>query len=142
MHDACNVIDTACMVQAVSLTPHAQKNFRTTSKSENHIQHRMHGARSVIDTKCMMHAVSLTPHAQKIFRTTSKSENHAKQRWYANKIKNACGVNNTACKVHVVSMTLHARSTNDSKKKPLKGISIKNIYVLVPNCPTSPQKNV
>jgi hypothetical protein len=31
MHHACDVIDTACMLHAVSLTPHAHKKFRTTS---------------------------------------------------------------------------------------------------------------
>jgi hypothetical protein len=38
MHGACGVIDTACMVHAESLTLHAQQIFRTTSKSENHMQ--------------------------------------------------------------------------------------------------------
>jgi hypothetical protein len=38
MHNAWGVIDTACMVNAVSLIPHAQKIFQTTSKSENHMQ--------------------------------------------------------------------------------------------------------
>jgi hypothetical protein len=38
MHGACGVIDTASTVHVVSLTPHAQKNFRTTSKSEKHMQ--------------------------------------------------------------------------------------------------------
>jgi hypothetical protein len=38
MHGVCGVIDTACTVHAVSLTPHAQKIVQTTSKSENHMQ--------------------------------------------------------------------------------------------------------
>jgi hypothetical protein len=38
MHGACGVIDTACMVHVVSLTPHAKQIFRTTSKSENYMQ--------------------------------------------------------------------------------------------------------
>jgi hypothetical protein len=46
-------------MHAVSLTLHAQKFFRTTSKSENHMQNsdgmqkiKMHGACGVIDTAC------------------------------------------------------------------------------------------
>jgi hypothetical protein len=38
MYGACGVIDTACMVLAVSLTPHAQKIVGKSSKSENHMQ--------------------------------------------------------------------------------------------------------
>jgi hypothetical protein len=71
MHDACGVIDTACMVHAVSLTPHAQKIFRTTSKSENHMQNS-HG----MQKNLKMHAVSMTPHAR------------------------ACGVIDSACTMH------------------------------------------
>jgi hypothetical protein len=52
-------------------------------------------------------------------------------------IKNACGVNDTACTVHAVSLTLYAKydtaCTIDERFErpwqPLKGISIKNIYV-------------
>jgi hypothetical protein len=47
-------------VHAVSLTPHAQKNFRSTSKSENHMQNNDGMQRK----KLKMHAVSLTPHAK------------------------------------------------------------------------------
>jgi hypothetical protein len=42
-------------MHAVSLTPDAQKNFRTTLKSENHMQNS-DGMRK----KLKMHAVSLT----------------------------------------------------------------------------------
>jgi hypothetical protein len=45
-------------MHAVSLTPHAQKKFRTTSKSENHKQN------SDGMKKIKMHAVSMTPHAK------------------------------------------------------------------------------
>jgi hypothetical protein len=48
-----------CAVQAVSLTPQAQKIFRTTSKSENHMQ-----ISDGKQKKLKMHAVSMTPHAQ------------------------------------------------------------------------------
>jgi N-acetylglutamate synthase-like GNAT family acetyltransferase len=64
------VIDTACMVHAVSLTlharlhaesltPHAQKFFQTTSKSQNHMQKR-----DGIQKKIKMYAVSMTSHAR------------------------------------------------------------------------------
>jgi hypothetical protein len=52
MHDACGAIDTACMVHAVLLTPHAPKNFRTTSKSENLMQNS-----DGMQKKLKMHAV-------------------------------------------------------------------------------------
>jgi hypothetical protein len=58
-------------VHAVSLTPHAQKNFRTSSKSENHMQNsdgmqkkKIKNACGVNDTACTMHEVSMTPHAR------------------------------------------------------------------------------
>jgi hypothetical protein len=52
------IIDTASTVHAVSL--HAQKFFRTTSKSENHMQNsdgmqkklKMNGACGIIYTAC------------------------------------------------------------------------------------------
>jgi uncharacterized Fe-S center protein len=53
-------------MHAVSLTPHAQKIFRTTSKSENHMQNsdgmlkKNKNACGIIDTACTVHAVSLT----------------------------------------------------------------------------------
>jgi hypothetical protein len=40
------------------MTPHVQKNFRTTSKSENHMQNN-----DGMQKKLKMHAVSMTPHA-------------------------------------------------------------------------------
>jgi hypothetical protein len=54
----------------VSLTPQAQTNFRTTSKSENHMENRdgmqkkIKNACGVIDTACTVHAVSMIPHAK------------------------------------------------------------------------------
>jgi hypothetical protein len=46
-------------VHAVSLTPHAQLNFRITSKSENHIENG-----DAMPKKFKMHAVSMTPLAK------------------------------------------------------------------------------
>jgi hypothetical protein len=40
-------------------TPHAQQIFRTTSRSENHMQNS-----DGMQKKLKMHAVSWTPHAQ------------------------------------------------------------------------------
>jgi hypothetical protein len=56
-------------MHAVSLTPHALKNFRTTSKSENHMQNsvgmqKIKNACGVNDSACTVHAVPLTPHAR------------------------------------------------------------------------------
>jgi hypothetical protein len=54
------------------MTPHSQKMFRTTSKSENHMQNsdgmlkklKMHAVHAVsLTLHARMHAVSLTPHA-------------------------------------------------------------------------------
>jgi hypothetical protein len=53
---ACGIIDTACTVHAVSLT---QTNFRTTLKSENHMQNS-DGMQKKLK---MHHAVSMTQHA-------------------------------------------------------------------------------
>jgi hypothetical protein len=96
--------------------------------------HHMHSACGVIDTACMI-----------------KLSNSEKWNLYANcftmqKIKNACSVIDTACTVHSGSMTPHARCMRDHWHRmhgaftidkqfvrpwqPLKGISIKNIYVL------------
>jgi hypothetical protein len=46
----------------------------------------MHRACGVIDTAC----------TKKCSNNFEKLKSYAKQRWYANKIKNACGVNATA----------------------------------------------
>jgi hypothetical protein len=46
-------------MHAVSLTPHEQTIFRTTSKSEHHMQNS-----DGMQKKLKMHAVSLTPHAK------------------------------------------------------------------------------
>jgi hypothetical protein len=43
-------------MHAVSLTPHSQKNFQTTSKSENHMQNS-----DGVQKKLKM---SMTPHAK------------------------------------------------------------------------------
>jgi hypothetical protein len=59
MQDACCAIDASCTMHAVSLTPHTQEIFRTTLKSENHVQNR-----DGMQKKLKMHAVSLTPHAR------------------------------------------------------------------------------
>jgi hypothetical protein len=83
--------------------------------------------------------MSLIPHAHKIFRTTSKSENH---------MQNSDGMHKNL-KMHAVSMTPHAKyetaCTIDERferpSQPLKGISIKNILRIFPNCPTPPLKN-
>jgi hypothetical protein len=86
-----------------------------------------------------MHAMSLIPHAQKNFQTTSKSENHMQNSDGMQKMKNACGVIDTACTVHAGSLTPHAKYDTlctidegfERPWQPLKGISIKNIYVPV-----------
>jgi hypothetical protein len=96
MHGACGVIETACTVHAVSLTPHAQTNFRTTSKSENHMQNS-----AGMQKKLKMHAVPLTPHARYDTACTI-DERFERQPW-----------------------------------QPLKGISIKNIYVPELSYPTT-----
>jgi hypothetical protein len=85
-----------------------------------------------------MHAVSLTPHAQcirchaqcmfvndttcttKFSNKFQKLKSYAKQRWYEKKIKNACGVNDTPCTIDLLF---------ERPWQPLKGISIKNLYV-------------
>jgi hypothetical protein len=90
-HGACGVIDTTCMVYAVSLTPHAQQIFRTTLKSENHLQNSVG-----LQKKLKRHAVSMTPHAW-----------YMRCHWY--RMNDAWGVIGTACTVHVVSLTLHAK---------------------------------
>jgi hypothetical protein len=93
-------------MNAVSLTPHAQQNFRTTLKSENHIQYKT----VMVWKKLKMHAVSMTPHSRcmrchwhhmhkKNFWTTSKSENH---------VQNGDGMQKKS-KMHAVSMTPHSR---------------------------------
>jgi hypothetical protein len=82
-----------------------------------------------------MHAVSLIPHAQKIFQTTSKSENH---------MEKSDGMQKKL-KMHAVSLTPHAKydtaCTTDKRFEwpwqPLKGISIKNIYVPELSYPTT-----
>jgi hypothetical protein len=56
---SCGIIDTACTEHAVSLIPHAQKIFRTTSKSENHMQNS-----DGVHKKLKMHGVSMTLHAR------------------------------------------------------------------------------
>jgi hypothetical protein len=82
----------------------------------------MHGACGVIDTACTVHAVSMTPNAIKNFRTTSKSKN---QRQNIDMMHDACGV--------IESLTW--------PWQPLKGISIKNIYVPELSYPTT-KKNI
>jgi hypothetical protein len=73
----------------------------------------------------MQHAVSLTPHAQKNCRTISKSENHMQN---SDGKKNARGGNDTACKID---------ERFERPWHPLKGISIKNIYVPELSYPTT-----
>jgi hypothetical protein len=59
--------------------------------------------------------------------------------------KNACGVNDTACTVHTLSLPPHAKydtaCTIDERFmhpwQPLKGISIKNMYVRELSYPTT-----
>jgi hypothetical protein len=85
MHDACGIIDTACMVHAVSLI------------------RRMQGACSVIDTACMVRVMSLTPHAQKFFR-----KSYVKQRWYAKKLKMHALSMAPHAYVYAVSLIPHA----------------------------------
>jgi hypothetical protein len=90
MHGACGVIDAACTVHAVSLTPHTH-----------------------------VHAVSLIPHApcmrcwhrmhKNLFEQLQKGKIICKTAMVCKKIKNTCGVNDTACTVHAVSLILHAR---------------------------------
>jgi hypothetical protein len=46
------------MVHAVSLTPHAQKTFQTTLKSENHMQNS-----DGMQKNASVHEVLLIPHA-------------------------------------------------------------------------------
>jgi hypothetical protein len=46
-------------MQAVSLTPHAQKNFEQLRKVENHMQNS-----DGMQKELTGHAVSLTPHAR------------------------------------------------------------------------------
>jgi hypothetical protein len=73
-----------------------------------------------------------TPHAQNFFLTTSKSENH---------MQNSDGMQ----KKHAVSMTPHAKYDTacmiderfERPWQPLKGISIKNIYVPELSYPTT-----
>jgi hypothetical protein len=60
------------------------------------------------------------------------------------KFENACGVNETACTMHSVSLTPHVKyytiCTIDERFErpwqPLKGISIKNVYVPELSYPT------
>jgi hypothetical protein len=71
----------------------------------------------------VVHAVSLTPHAQKIFEQLQKVKIICKTAMVCKKIKNA------------VSLTPHARF--ERPWQPLKGISIKNIYVPELSYPTT-----
>jgi hypothetical protein len=59
-----------------------------------------------------------------------KLKSYAKQRWYEKKIKNACGVNDTPCTIDLLF---------ERPWQPLKGISIKNLYV--PACTILAFKN-
>jgi hypothetical protein len=98
-----------------------------------------------------MHAVSLTPHAQKIFeqfrnvKIVSKTAVVCKMRCQWHRMHDACGIIDTACTVHAVSLTPHAKydtaCTIDERLErpwqPLKGISVKNIYVPELSYPTT-----
>jgi hypothetical protein len=68
-------------MHAVSLTPHAQKIFPTTSKSKKSYAKQRWYAK-----KFKMHAVSMTPHARCM-----------RCHWY--RMHNVCGVIDTACKI-------------------------------------------
>jgi hypothetical protein len=117
------MFDTACTVRAWgggggSLTPHANLNLGTTSKSENTLQngftmqktacsvdtlharcmrspwHCMHDAWGVHDTACTMHEESMTLHARCM-----------RSPWHC--MHDAWGVHGTACTMHEGPMTLH-----------------------------------
>jgi hypothetical protein len=65
MHDSCGVIDTACTIHAVSLTPHAQKIFQTTYKSENYMQNSHAMKKKFKCMWCHWHRMqNMTPQAQ------------------------------------------------------------------------------
>jgi hypothetical protein len=80
-----------------------------------------------------MLAVSVTPHAPCM-----------RCHWY--RMQGACGIIDTACTVHAMSLTAHAKYNTactiderfERSWQPLKGISIKIIYV--PELPTPPLK--
>jgi hypothetical protein len=140
--NACGVIDTACMVHAVSLIPDARcmrYHWRRMHVCMWYHWYRMHGACGVIDTTCMVHALSLTPHAwcmhchwhrmhNKFFVQLQKVKIICKTAMVCKKIKNACGVIDTAC-------TIDERFGRPWQT--LKGISIKNIYVPELSYPTT-----
>jgi hypothetical protein len=100
-------------MHAASLTPHAQKIFWATSKSETHIQHsngmqkslkcmrcqwhRMLGACHVIDTTCKMHAVSLILHAHVHAVSLIPHAHYMRCQWYRK--HDAFCVIDTACKI-------------------------------------------
>jgi hypothetical protein len=132
MHCASGVIDTACRVNAVSSTPHAQKICRTTSKSENHMQNS-----DGMQKKLKIHAVSLIPHSRMHVVSMTPHARCVRCHWYRMH----------RCTVHAVSLTPHAKydtaCTIDQRFErpwqPLKEISVKNIYVPELSYPTTKQ---
>jgi hypothetical protein len=67
-----------------------------------------------------MHAVSLTPHAHKKFSNNfEKWKSYAKQRWYAKKIKNACGLNDTGCTIFAFENRSYLGESEAEFKKAL-----------------------
>jgi hypothetical protein len=135
----------------VLLTPHAwcMRSHWYRMHGAGGQWHRMHGPCGVINTAWTVHAVSLTPHAKKN-RITLKGENHMQNSYGMQKIKNACSVNDTACTMHAVSLTQHAKYDTtctiyerfERPCQPLKGISIKNIYVPELSYPTTNSMNL
>jgi hypothetical protein len=110
-HGACGVIDTACMVHAVSLIPDSQMHTVSLTPHARcmlcHL-HRMHGACGVIDTACTIQFLE-------------KWKSYAKRRWYAKKIKIGYGVIDTACKIW---HRMHYRRTIRTALAAFKG----NVY--------------
>jgi hypothetical protein len=123
MHGACGIIDTGCMVHAVSLT-HAQYNFRTTSKSENHMQN------GYAMQQQKMHAVSLTPYA------SVHDAQHAPCT-----VPIFLLVTHEAECITCIAAKCDTPCTIDERFErpwqPLKGISIKNIHVPQLSYPTT-----
>jgi hypothetical protein len=84
-------------------------------------------------------------HAVSFFEQLRKVKIICKTVMVCKKMINACGVSDTACTMHEVSLTPHAKydtvCTIDERFQrpwqPLKGISIKNIYIPELSYPTT-----
>jgi hypothetical protein len=116
MLDTYGIIDTACTVHAVSLTPdawcmqcqwhHVHKIFFEQLQKVKIICTTALVCKKIKNGVCSVNDTACT----KIFSNNFKKlKSYTKQRWYVKINKNACGVNDTTCTVHAVSKTIISR---------------------------------